>query len=68
MRDGGGIKPDIEVKPDRMPNMAGELDRIDSMEVMFDEVEGYIAKQPAIAAARDWCRCRWICHTTAISR
>ena len=54
VRDGGGIKPDIEVKPDTMPNIAVYLDRIDSMEVMFDYVVDYIAKHPTIAPARDF--------------
>ena len=54
VRDGGGIKPDIEVKPDTLPNIAVYLDRIDSMEVMFDYVVDYIAKHPTIAPARDF--------------
>jgi len=49
VRDGGGVTPDIEVKPDTMPNIAVYLDRIDSMEVMFDYVTEYIAKHPQIA-------------------
>lgn len=54
VRDGGGIKPDLEVRPDTMPNIALYLDRIDSMEVMFDYVVDYIAKHPHIAPARDF--------------
>ena len=45
-----GIKPDIEVKPDTLPNIAVYLDRIDSTEVMFDYVTEYIAKHPQIAS------------------
>ena len=49
VRDGGGVTPDIEVKPDTMPNIAVYLDRMDSTEVMFDYVTEYIAKHPQIA-------------------
>ena len=46
-----GIKPDVEVKPDTMSNIAVYLDRLDSTEVMFDYVVDYIARHPSIAAA-----------------
>jgi len=49
VRDGGGVKPDIEVKPDTLPNIAVYLDRMDSTEVMFDYVTEYIARHPQIA-------------------
>ncbi|MBR4919899.1 MAG: S41 family peptidase [Prevotella sp.] len=54
VRDGGGIKPDIEVKPDTMANITLYLDRLDSTEVMLDYVVDYIAKHPTIAAAKDF--------------
>ena len=54
VRDGGGIKPDIEVRPDTLPNVALYLDRLDSMEVLFDYVVEYIDKHPAIAPAREF--------------
>lgn len=54
VRDGGGIKPDIEVKPDTLPNIALYLDRIDSTEVMLDYVAGYIAKHKTIAPAAEF--------------
>lgn len=54
VRDGGGIKPDIEVKPDTMPNIAIYLERLDTMEVMFDYVVDYIAKHPTIAPANEF--------------
>lgn len=54
VRDGGGIKPDVEVKPDTMPNIALYLDRIDSTEVMYDYVVEYISKHPTIAPAREF--------------
>lgn len=46
VRDGGGIKPDIEVKPDTMANITLYLDRIDSTETVLDYVVDYIAKHP----------------------
>lgn len=54
VRDGGGIKPDIEVKPDTMPNIAVYLGNIDSTEVMFDYVVDYISKHPTIAAPAEF--------------
>ncbi len=53
VRDGGGIKPDIEVKNDTMPNIAYYLSAggLDSTEVMFDYVVDYIAQHPQIAPA-----------------
>ncbi|MGM9733615.1 MAG: S41 family peptidase [Prevotella sp.] len=54
VRDGGGIKPDIEVRPDTLPNVAIYLDRLDSMEVLFDYVVDYIDKHPTIAPAREF--------------
>jgi len=54
VRDGGGVTPDIEVKPDTLPNIAIYLDRIDSTEVMFDYVAEYIAKHPSIASPTEF--------------
>ena len=54
VRDGGGIKPDIEVKPDTMANITLYLDRIDSTETELDYVVDYIAKHPTIAPAKDF--------------
>ena len=53
VRDGGGIKPDVEVKADTIPNIAFYLSASgqDSTEVMFDWVVDYIAKHPTIAPA-----------------
>ena len=44
VRDGGGIKPDVEVKNDTMPNIAYYLSAggLDSTEVMFDYIVDYI--------------------------
>ena len=56
VRDGGGIKPDIEVKADTIPNIAFYLSASgqDSTEVMFDFVVDYIAKHPTIAPAAEF--------------
>ncbi|MBP3776182.1 MAG: PDZ domain-containing protein [Prevotella sp.] len=54
VRDGGGIMPDIEVKPDTMANITMYLDRIDSTETVLDYVVDYIAKHPTIAPAKDF--------------
>ena len=54
VRDGGGITPDIAIKPDTLPNIAVYLSRIDSMEVMFDYVTDYIASHPSIAPAAEF--------------
>ena len=54
VRDGGGIKPDIEVKPDTMANITLYLDRIGSTETVLDYVVDYIAKHPTIAPAKDF--------------
>lgn len=53
VRDGGGIKPDIEVKPDSLPNIAYYLSMsgLDSTEVMLNYEIEYIAKHPTIAPA-----------------
>ena len=53
VRDGGGIKPDVEVKNDTMPNISYYLSSsgLDSTEVMFDYVVDYIARHPSIGAA-----------------
>ena len=51
VRDGGGIKPDVEVKADTIPNIAFYLSASgqDSTEVLFDYVVDYIASHTAIA-------------------
>lgn len=54
VRDGGGIKPDVEVKPDTLPNIAVYLERMDSTEVMFDYVVDYISHHPTIAPAGEF--------------
>ena len=56
VRDGGGIKPDVEIKGDTIPNIAFYLSASgqDSTEVMFDYVVDYIAKHPTIAPASEF--------------
>ena len=56
VRDGGGIKPDVEVKNDTMPNIAYYLSAsgMDSTEVMFDYVVDYIARHDNIAPATEF--------------
>ena len=56
VRDGGGIKPDVEVKPDSLPNIAYYLSASgrDSTEVMLEYVMDYIQAHPTIADAQDF--------------
>ncbi len=55
VRDGGGIKPDVEVKSDSVPNIAFYLaNGRDSNEVMLNYEIDYIAKHPKIAPAQDF--------------
>ena len=50
VRDGGGIKPDVEVKADSLANIVYYLSMggLDSTEVMFDYVVDYIARHPSL--------------------
>ena len=56
VRDGGGIKPDVELKGDTIPNIAFYLSASgqDSTEVMFDYIVDYIAKHPTIASPAEF--------------
>lgn len=55
VRDGGGVKPDVEVKPDSLPNIAYYLAGArDSNELMLNYEVDYIAKHPTIAPAKDF--------------
>lgn len=56
VRDGGGIKPDMEVTPDSLPNIAYYLsvNGLDSTEVLLDYEVDYVAKHPSIAPAKDF--------------
>ncbi len=56
VRDGGGIKPDIVVRPDSLPNIAYYLtvNGLDSTEVLLDYEIDYIASHPTITPAADF--------------
>ena len=55
VRDGGGVKPDVEVKSDSLPNIAYYLAGArDSNELMLNYEVDYIAKHPTIAPAKDF--------------
>lgn len=56
VRDGGGIKPDIELRPDSLPNIAYYLtvSGLDSTEVLLDYEIKYIAEHPQIAPAAEF--------------
>ena len=55
VKDGGGIMPDIEIKPDSMTNIVYYLvSARDSSEVVFDYVVDYIKNHPTIAPAKDF--------------
>ena len=56
VRDGGGIKPDVEFKGDTIPNIAVYLSNsgLDSTEVMFNWVVDYIMKHDSIAKPEEF--------------
>ncbi len=56
VRDGGGIKPDIEAKADSLPNIAMYLGHggLDSTEVALYYIVDYINSHPSIAPATEF--------------
>lgn len=56
VRDGGGIKPDIEVQPDSLPNIAFYLasSGMDSTETLLNWELKYMKAHPTIAPARNF--------------
>lgn len=56
VRDGGGIMPDVELRPDSLPNIAYYLtvSGLDSTEVLLDYEIKYIAEHPDIAPAAEF--------------
>ncbi len=56
VRDGGGIKPDVEVKPDSLPNLAYYLQASsrDSADVLYNYELDYYLAHPTIANPRDF--------------
>ena len=53
VRDGGGIKPDIEVKPDSLPNIAFYLSRVDTTDILLNYEIDYIAAHPTVTSPKD---------------
>ena len=51
VRDGGGIKPDVEIKSDSLPNL---LAYMDTSTQLFDFCVNYCAKHPKIAQPEDF--------------
>lgn len=49
VRDGGGIKPDVEVQPDSIPNIAYYLESADTLSLMLNYEVDYIKSHPTIA-------------------
>ena len=54
VRDGGGIKPDVEVQPDSLPNIAYYLSRMDTTDVLLNYEMDFIAKHPTVAAPSEF--------------
>lgn len=54
VRDGGGIKPDIVMKADSMPNIALYLDRVDTTSVLLNYEVEYMKKHPTVASPADF--------------
>lgn len=55
VKDAGGVQPDVEVKPDSMPNISYYLVAMrDSNEVLLGYVLDYIASHKTIAPAADF--------------
>jgi len=54
VRDGGGIKPDVEVVPDSLPNIAYYLGQADTTSLMLNYETEYIAAHPSIAPASEF--------------
>ena len=49
VRDGGGIKPDVEVNGDSLPNIALYLDRVDTTSVLLNYEVDYLKTHPTVA-------------------
>lgn len=56
VRDGGGIKPDVEVLPDSLPNLAFYIigSGVDSTEVLLNWEVEYMKRHATIAPAKDF--------------
>ena len=49
VRDGGGIKPDVVVEADSLPNIAFYLDRVDTTSVLLNYEVDYLKAHPTVA-------------------
>lgn len=49
VRDGGGIKPDVEVQADSLPNIVFYLDRADTTSVLLNYEVEYMKNHPTVA-------------------
>ena len=54
VRDGGGIKPDVEVKGDSLPNIALYLDRVDTTSVLLNYEVDYLKTHPTVARPSEY--------------
>lgn len=54
VRDGGGVMPDVEIKPDTIANISAYLQGVDSTETMLNYVVDYIAKHKTIASPTEF--------------
>lgn len=54
VRDGGGISPDVEVRPDTLANISVYLQAGDSTETLLNYELGYMAKHKSIAPASEF--------------
>lgn len=54
VRDGGGIKPDVEVTPDSIPNIAYYLAHADTTDVMLNYEIDYMAAHPTVAGPAEF--------------
>lgn len=56
VKDGGGINPDVEIKPDTIPNIALYLtmSATDTTDVMHEYIIDYVYKHKTIAPAREF--------------
>lgn len=54
VRDGGGIKPDVEVKGDSLPNIALYLDRVDTTSVLLNYEVDYLKTHPTVASPSEY--------------
>lgn len=54
VRDGGGIKPDVEVQADSLPNIALYLDRVDTTSVLLNYEVEYLKNHPTVASPSEF--------------